>query len=124
MARSFEVFEVRGLKLLTAASNMTVGHFCSFAISMRLPTRSYWVQYFAWVDAVAAPGTYLQKFGTISLVTRGLGLPPLFNLMISNFPKRSSTKKAKIAGSATSAQRGVTRCPLQLTVLEEENLEA
>ena len=43
-------YEVRGLKFLSTSNNMAMSHRCTFAISLRLASGSYWVSHYLFMD--------------------------------------------------------------------------
>jgi hypothetical protein len=49
-------YEVRGLKFISYTNDMAVSHRCTFAISLRLPSASYWVAHYLFLDDAGYSG--------------------------------------------------------------------
>jgi hypothetical protein len=66
-------YEVRGLKFLSTSNTMAIGHSCTFVISLRLPSGSYWVTHCLFMDDTQY-SDHLRAGDKETVVARGAGV--------------------------------------------------
>jgi hypothetical protein len=72
---SKQKYEARGLKFTSSSNNMAMSHRCTFAISLPLPSGSYWVSHYLFLDNSGYSG-HVQLSDPKSVVAKGSGAPP------------------------------------------------
>jgi len=72
---SKDLYEIRGLKFLSRSSAVAMDHMCTFAISLRLPSGSYWVAYYKWQENTGA-GDNLTAVGDVKVIATGARAVP------------------------------------------------
>lgn len=70
-----QIYEVRGIKFFTDTNDMEMSHRCTFAISLRLPSGSYWVSNYLFLDDTGYT-QHVHPSGKRNVVARGLGVAP------------------------------------------------
>ena len=84
-----DTYEVRGIKYVTSAGQLAMSHMCTFSISLRLPTRKYWVAYFKWQSGSSrAQHKHVSQSGKPTAIATGANVSPS-HLMVEAgmFPK-------------------------------------
>ena len=71
-----DAYEVRGLKFAVRTTDIELVHLCTFSISLRLPTNSYWVAYFKWQSGSGDISAKMREFGQDKTVATGAGVLP------------------------------------------------
>ena len=82
-----QTYEVRGLKFLVRSSGLVLNHVCTFSISLRIPSRKYWVAFYKWQEG-ADPYNDPHVYENVTTVASGAGvLPSILQLDDVSFPK-------------------------------------
>jgi hypothetical protein len=68
-------YEVRGLKFISTSNNMAMSHRCTFAVALRLPSGSYWVSHYLFMDD-SGYSTHVQLSDPKTVVAKGAGALP------------------------------------------------
>jgi len=71
-----QTYEVRGLKFISISNDMAVGHLCTFSISLRLASGSYWVAYYLFLDDSGYSDHVHPGDDKRSVVARGMYVAP------------------------------------------------
>jgi hypothetical protein len=79
-------YEVRGLKFLSTSNNMAMSHACTFVISLRLPSGSYWVTHCLFMDD-SAYSDHMRAGDKESVVAKGAGVVPSHLFSDAIWPK-------------------------------------
>jgi hypothetical protein len=68
-------YEVRGLKFTTLSNKMAIAHRCTFALSLRLASGSYWVSHYLFLDDTGYSGN-VRLTDPKTVLAKGSGAPP------------------------------------------------
>src|SRR5215216_2238878 len=68
-------YEVRGLKFTTFSNRMAISRRCTFAVSLRLESGSYWVSHFLFMDDTGYTGNVLLS-DPQNVIAKGSGAAP------------------------------------------------
>src|SRR5262245_23312345 len=79
-------YEVRGLKFISQTNSMAVSHRFTFAISLRLPSSSYWVAHYLFLDDAGYSGNVSLK-DPRKVVAKGTGANPGYLSSDAVWPK-------------------------------------
>ena len=79
-------YEVRGLKFLSTSNNMAMSHSCTFVISLRLPSGSYWVTHCLFMDDTSY-SDHMRAYDKQIVVARGAGVAPSHLVSDAGWPK-------------------------------------
>lgn len=79
-------YEVRGLKFISYTNDMAVSHRCTFAISLRLPSGSYWVAHYLFLDDAGYSGN-VRLTDPRRVVAKGTGANPGYLTSDAVWPK-------------------------------------
>jgi hypothetical protein len=84
---SKDTYEVRGLQFLVEKTDYAITHLFTFAISLRLPSGSYWVAYYSFMEG-NSHRNFLAAVGESKVIARGTNvLPSLIQLEAGMSPK-------------------------------------
>jgi hypothetical protein len=74
---SMEIYEVRGLQFIavTIGNSLALKHYCTFAVSLRLPSGSYWVSYYHFKEGTSDED-FRNPSGVPSIIARGRNAIP------------------------------------------------
>ena len=70
-----QTYEVRGLKFIKTSNELAISHRCTFAISLRLASGSYWVSHYQFMDDTGYSNNVLLSDPT-SIIAKGSGALP------------------------------------------------
>jgi hypothetical protein len=68
-------YEVRGLKFISTSNSMAMSHRCTFAVSLRLASGSYWVSHYLFMDN-AGYSDNVKLSDPKTVVAKGSGASP------------------------------------------------
>jgi hypothetical protein len=68
-------YEVRGLKFTSMSNKMAMSRRCTFAVSLRLASGSYWVSHYLFLDDTGYTGN-VRLSDPKSVIAKGSGAPP------------------------------------------------
>jgi hypothetical protein len=79
-------YEVRGLKFISSSNNMAMSHRCTFAVSLHLPSGSYWVSHYLFLDD-SGYSDHVQLSDPASVVAKGSSALPGYLYSDALWPK-------------------------------------